>query len=230
MLKSVAANLNNSKQFGLYEIGRTYIRGKEFFPREEKFICGVVVNKTFYDALGTLQSFLSQFQSTKVRVENMTSPPPYAHPSKCAVIKCGNIEIAAVYELHPQVLKNFDIKAAVSAFEINFTRLAGMKSDFSYTPLPKFPGIEIDVSVLVNKKTPAREIFELIRHSDQQLIKNISLIDIFEDKSLGEDKKSFTFRALLQSPDRTLTDTEMKTVQEKMFKSLRSAGFAIRGL
>lgn len=233
LLKSAVLNLYSRGNFKIYEIGRTYIKTTGIFPLEEKFIAGVIAKQSieiFYDALGALQSFIEQF-GAKGRVEECKNPPPYAHPSKCAEIKIAGKEIAVVYEVHPQVLKNFGIKAEVGAFEINFTQLvAAGQNERAYRPIPRFPGIEIDVSVLVPKRTTVREILELIHHIDTALIANLKLIDIFEDKSLGPDKKSFTFRILLQSPDRTLTDEEMKQVQERIFKTLTNSGFAIRGL
>ncbi|MBI2453736.1 hypothetical protein HYV58_00990 [Candidatus Peregrinibacteria bacterium] len=139
-------------------------------------------------------------------------------------------EIAAAYEIHPQVLKNFGIHVPAAAFEINFTRFSALPEPaFAYRPLPRYPGIEIDVSVLIPRRTEVRLAEEIIRRADQKLIAKVALIDIFEDASLGDGKKSFTFRILLQSPERTLTDAEMKQVQEKIFEGLKKAGFAIRG-
>ncbi len=232
MLKSAAIALYSRDSLRLYEVGRTYIKGKEYFPREEKFICGMIVRPSsqeiFYGALGALQIFLDQF-GAKTRTDVAATPPPYSHPSKCASVKSAGQEVAVVYEVHPQVLKNFGIRAPTSAFEINFTRLAGLgQIDRTYHPLPRFPGIEIDISVLAPKQTQVRNVLELIRRT-APLIANVSLIDIFEDKSLGADKKSLTYRVLLQSPDRTLTDEEMKAVQSQIFVALRGSGFIIRG-
>lgn len=225
LLKAATSTLNTRDEFKLYEIGRTYIKGSDF-PLEEKFICGIVVGG-FYEGLGAAQSFLKLFRAKNTHTEIADKVPPYAHPSKCASI---GKDIAIVYEVHPQVLQNFGIKKPITAFEINFTKLvASGRKEVEFTPLPRFPGIEIDVSVLTEAKTPLREIMELIRRADNKLIANISLVDIFQDKSLGEGKKSFTVRVLLQSPDRTLTDDEMKTVQERIFGNLKSAGFSIRG-
>lgn len=225
LLKAATSTLNTCDEFKLYEIGRTYIKGADF-PMEEKFICGIVVGE-FDEGLGAAQSFLKLFRAKNTHTEIANKVPPYAHPSKCA--KIGK-DIAIVYEVHPQVMQNFGIKKPITAFEINFTKLVESgRKEVEFTPLPRFPGIGIDVSVLVEARTPLREIMELIRRADNKLIANISLVDIFEDKSLGEGKKSFTVRILLQSPDRTLTDDEMKTVQERIFGNLRNCGFAIRG-
>lgn len=236
MLKAVAQNLKWKEKFKIYEIGRSYIKQNNYFPLEEKFICGIIVRpendkEIFYDALGALQSFLEKFGAKDFQIEKAVSEntPPYSHPSKCAVVKYRGKEIAVIYEIHPQILKT--PKTVCAAFEINFTRLvAAGQTEHFYKPIPRFPGIEIDISVLAPKNIETRQIFELIKRADNVLIANISLIDIFSGKSLGEDKKSFTFRVLLQSPDRTLTDAEMKQIQEKIFALLQKAGFSIRGL
>lgn len=255
LLKAVAQNITRKDEFKIYEVGRTYVKAAEDlayrqagsrgqqriagteFPREEKFICGVIVQKkprgeVFYDALGALKTFLDYFQVKQYETTPAETPPPYAHPSKCATVKLENQEIATVYELHPQVLKNFDIAISVAAFEINFTTLVTTgQREVKYTLLPRFPGISIDISVVVPKRTPLREMNELIRHAEQNLIASIGMVgEPFEDKSLGEDKKSVTIHVLLQSPDRTLTDDEMKEVQNRIFETLKESGFAIRGL
>lgn len=235
LLKSAAHNLNFRDHFKLYEIGRTYIKQKKYFPLEEKFICVAMVRpengkEVFYDALGAVRAFFDEL-ALKIRTEPAANPPPYAHPGKCADVKISGNQIAAVYEVHPLVLQNFDIKMPIAVFEINFSRLSKLAEQKRiYKSLPRFPGIEIDISVLVPKKTPAREVAELMRKTEQNLIADISLIDIFENKKLGEDKKSFTFRVLLQSPDRTLTDEEMREIQQKIWKTLSGNNFEVRGL
>lgn len=231
LLKSIQLNSRKRDEVKLYEVGRTYIK-KEYFPLEEKFICGAVAHKNskevFYDALGALQTFLKSFH-LRARVDAAKTVPPYAHPGKCASVIVDGKEVAVVFEVHPQILKNFEITVPTAAFELNFTRFAGLKhGDAVYKQLPRFPGIELDVSVLVEKRTSAREVLELIRRTEQTLIADVSLVDIFEDKSLGEGKKSLTFRVLLQSPDRTLTDDEMKTVHARIFEALKGRGFVIR--
>lgn len=233
LLKTTSANIKHKEELKLYEFGNTYIKTDAYFPIEEKFIAAVIVKtgkEIFYEALGACQEFFDKLK-VKTRTIKPANVPPYCHPSKCAVQVCNGQEIAIVFEIHPQILNNLNIDKPCAAFEINFTKLAKLAGkDFSYKPLPKYPGIEIDVSVLVPAATEMRTVHELIAKTDQKLISNIALTDLFQDKSLGEGKKSFTFRILLQSPDRTLTNEEMKIAQEAIFKTLQNNKFTIRGL
>ncbi|PIQ77879.1 phenylalanine--tRNA ligase subunit beta [Candidatus Peregrinibacteria bacterium CG11_big_fil_rev_8_21_14_0_20_46_8] len=235
LLRAAHHNIKYRDAFSLYEIGRTYIEDSNYFPKEETFAGGIFIDpakkgEIFYNALGAVQEFLARFNASKFRVQEAQSVPPYAHPKKCAEVRIGKEVIGTLYEIHPQVLKNFGIEIAISAFEINLAKLIALDSNIrTFHPLPRFPGIEFDISVLVEKRTPVREIYEIIRKPDNKLLQSVKLIDIFTGPQLGSGKKSFTFRLLLQSEERTLTDEDMQQVQERVYGAITSANFEIRG-
>jgi len=236
LLKNVAANLRYFPGFGLYEIGRTYKEIGEFFPLEEKWIAGAVVlsKKTkleaFYDVKSIVYNFLKQFSGYDVKISKAENGPSYAHPSRVANVKVRNEEVGRLFEVHPQVLKNFDIDAKVAIFEINFTKIAGIQEPLTkYSQLPKFQGLDIDISVVVDKKKTVAEVENEIEKADKSLIKRINLFDIYEGEHVEKDKKAFAFRVLLQADDRTLTDEEMSGVQKKIFHNLEKIGGVIRG-
>lgn len=240
MLKNVAENLKSFPEFKIYEIGRTYRNLQEYFPIEEKFICGMVVEsgkktgEVFYDAKGALEKLLSYYNNTSFEMRKGESHCPCAHPAKYAswYDKATGEEIARVYELHPLVAKNFDLEnARIGVFEVNFTLLAakGFKQS-KYRPLAKYPEINFDVSVIVDKKTEIGALENLIRKADRALIRAVSLFDLYAGTSIGEDRKAAAFKITLQSDDRTLTDEEMKRVQQQIFKNLQENGGQIRGL
>jgi phenylalanyl-tRNA synthetase beta chain len=240
MLKNVITNLKNFQEFKIFEIGRTYQDLQEYFPIEEKKICGMIVRQktnngnTFLDAKGALEKLLEMLRAPKLTLEKGGSLCTYAHPAKYAsyTLTGTGEEIARVFEIHPQVLKNYDLeKINICAFEINFTRLvANIQAENRYRPLPKFPGIEIDVSVLVNKKTEVGGLICLLGETNPALVKEVKLFDIYEGESIPEGKKALAFKVILRSDDRTLTDVDMKTVQQEIFRTLREAGGEIRGL
>lgn len=240
ILKNVAENLKSHSEFKIYEIGRTYQDLQEYFPIEEKKICGVVVKgiktkeEVFYAAKGALEKLLSFYNTSGLEMEKGQALCTYAHPNKYAAymdVKTGE-EIARVYELHPVVAKNYEVDSAkIAAFEINFTKLAALGSkEIKYKPMPKYPGITIDISVVINKNTEIGALQKAILTTDRTLIRNIELFDLYEGTNIPEDKKAAAFQVTLRADDRTLTDAEMKTVQQKIFTNLREIGGEIRGL
>ncbi|HLG26089.1 MAG TPA: phenylalanine--tRNA ligase subunit beta [Candidatus Gracilibacteria bacterium] len=239
LLKNVAHNLKYSPEFRLYEVGRTYEDLQEYFPLEQKKICGVVVKdkKTkdvFYEAKGLLETFLGAFQTAGIEMKKGESLCPYAHPNKYAgyYLKKDGSELARVFEVHPLVAKNYDLEnVKIAAFEINFSLLASLgQRETKYKSLPKFPGIDFDISVLVDDTIEIGGIEKALRESDRKLVKKVELFDLYRGANVPEGKKSLAFRIGLRADDRTLTDAEMKEVQEKIFGELAKMGGEIRGL
>ncbi|MFC1810911.1 phenylalanine--tRNA ligase subunit beta [Patescibacteria group bacterium] len=236
LIKNVRDNLRYFDSFRLFEVGRTYIDEGKYFPLEEKWIGGMIVLpkkakvEVFYDAKAIVEGFLKNFSSKDVEFEEAIKPPSFVHPSRTAKVKFGGELIGGVGEVHPQVLKNWDIDAKVAMFEFNFTKLAALEQEFvKYKPLPKFPGIEIDISVVIDRDRKVAEIDNVIREADPKLIENIKLFDIYEGENIESDKKALAFRILLQAADRTLTDDEMAKVQKRIFSNLEKLGGTIRG-
>ncbi|OGJ51317.1 phenylalanine--tRNA ligase subunit beta [Candidatus Peregrinibacteria bacterium RIFOXYB2_FULL_33_20] len=237
LLKSVFQNQKYQEEFKIFEIGRTYIETGEFMPKEEKNIGAIIANQSknykkeiFYEAKGAVEIFLRIFAVKGARIVSAKNPPTYAHPKKCAEIMIGKDNFGYVYCLNPVVKKNYELEGEVAAFELNLSKLAQLGESLAkYKPLPKYPGINIDVSVVIHKAKTIAEITEVIRKADKVLIKDIKLFDVYEDKNLGDDKKALAFSILLQAEDRTLTDEEMVRVQSQVFKDLENIGGVIRG-
>ncbi len=238
LLKNVGFNLKYFDEFKIYEVGRTYEDLQEFFPIEEKKIAGFVVKKKFkgeifYEAKADLESFLSFFAVGRLEFRKGETLCPYAHPVRFGGYydkKTGE-EIARVFELHPLVAHNYDLKnVKIAGFEVNFSKLSklGLKK-LSYSAIAKYPGISIDVSVLLDKEKVMRDVILAILKSDS-LIRDVSLFDFYEGENIPKGKKAVAFKVLLQSDERTLSDKDMKVVQEKIFRNLKEIGGEIRGI
>jgi len=237
LLKNVVSNLRFSNKFKLFEIGRTYLETGEYFPLEEKWIGGVIVEKgkceksLFYNAKSIVEEFLTKFLKRDFEILKSKNEPSYAHPSRSASIMVNGEVVGEVSEVNPIVLKNFGIEANAAVFELNFTKLAALEQHAKkYEPIPKFPGMAIDVSVVVDKKLKSAQIEKAIKQAEKELITKVKLFDIYEGETIGHDKKSLAYSILLQAKDRTLTDEEMLKIQQKIFENLKSIGGVIRGM
>ncbi len=244
LLKNIADNLRFKKELAIYEIGRTYNEEREFFPREEIFVTGAIVtqqnstrygNSNFLAAKGVVDAYSKILNISLQGWEKGTTYCPTAHPNRYAELRTagaaleGESGFAKIYALHPEIAGAYDLPSNIALFEINLTRvLREPIADTRFTAIPKFPGIELDIAILIDKKIPAATLEKAIRETSPLLIKRAHLFDQYEGSNIETDKKSLAFNVLLQSDERTLTDEDMTTAQKQITKKLEEFGGIVR--
>jgi phenylalanyl-tRNA synthetase beta chain len=234
LLKTIHSNTKNHPEFKLYEIGRTYKDIGEFFPLEEKWVCGAIHNtdkNKFYQAKGAAEAILRYLKIPFYKLIP-SCEIPYAHPNESITIMAPTGEtLGMIFTLHPQTAKNFSLQSNPTLFELNFSALINLaKKGRSFKDLPKFPGTLLDISVLVDKTIEIGTLKNAIEKADKSLIKSVELFDLYEGDNIAADKKSVAFKITLQAEDRTLKDEDMKRIQEQIFSNLQKLGGKIRGL
>ncbi|MBI2613387.1 MAG: phenylalanine--tRNA ligase subunit beta [Candidatus Levybacteria bacterium] len=96
-------------------------------------------------------------------------------------------------------------------FELNYSELIKkINPDKKFIPLPKYPPIVEDLSIISDAKTS--EIIDEIK-KQSSIIVNVSLLDQFED--------SRTFHIVYQDENKNLTGEEVAKIREKLLKSLK---------
>jgi len=233
LLAVIAENCRQMEEIKIFEFGRTYREVGTFMPLEEKRLTAIIAKKgeTFYEAKGALETFFKVFRVNNYELKPTKDPLSYAHPNKSLDILIDGEIIGAIFTVHPAVTESFDIALEVGLFTVNFTKLVkfGRKLQ-KFTPLPKFPGMEFDVSVLVDKKTTVQSVETAIKDADKDgLLKTIKLFDVYSGKNIPDDKKSLSFRIGMMHADRTLTDAEFQKLKSAVFLALESTGGKIRG-
>lgn len=169
---------------------------------------------------------------------------PFTDPSVQIEIKFGDdwMEILGSGLVHTQVLRNLNIDPEIYngwAFGIGIERLAMVKMDIpdirifwsedprvtsqfkdidsKFKEVSKYPETFRDISFLIDKNINLNNYFEIVRDFAENLIEEVKLIDQFEnDKKFGEGKKSYTFRIIYRSHERTLTNEEVNIIQDKI--------------
>ena len=124
--------------------------------------------------------------------------------------------------VHPTILKKIDKKANVVFAEIDVRAFSAIKAnDIKYDEPSKFPGIEIDLSFVTDKFAP---IGEAVKAADCALIKDIQVVDTYED----ENGKSITVRLFFVHPEKTLTRDEVMNIVNSIIDSLEAKGIALK--
>ena len=151
------------------------------------------------------------------------------------------MEVNGAGLVHPQVLKNFGIDPEIyNGWAFGFgDRLAMVKMEISdirilwsddpritsqfkdinskYKEVTKYPETSRDISFIIDKNINLNNYYEIVRDFAENLIEEVKLVDEYEDeKKFGKDKKSYTFRIVYRSPERTLTNEEINVIQEEI--------------
>ena len=78
------------------------------------------------------------------------------------------------------------------------------------------PVVERDFAFLFSKNIKAVEIINKIKKIDKQLIKKVTIFDVFEGNTFPENMKSIAFRVILQPIQQTFTDKEIENISTKI--------------
>ena len=143
----------------------------------------------------------------------------------------NNQKIAQLGILGKNILKQHDIQADVYYADIHWTLLlnAIKKHKVSYTPLPKFPEVKRDLALLVDKEVTFSAIEMWARRTEKELLKAVSIFDVYEGQHLPEGKKSYAVSFLLRDDSKTLNDKQIEKVMEKLIHAFkRELGAQIR--
>ena len=94
-----------------------------------------------------------------------------------------------------------------------------------FKELNKFPEIERDLALLVNKNMTAKEIYNIILEFKQKnkvgILKKIDLFDVYEGKNLDGNLESMGYKLIFRASDRTLKDEEINLIMENMISFLK---------
>lgn len=140
------------------------------------------------------------------------------------------VELGTLGELHPQVLRNYDIDGRVSAFELDIdaVTMAGA-ADVRFADLPRYPAVTRDVAVVLPASVEVSAIRDLIASSAGALGAAVDLFDVYQGPPVPEGKRSTAWRVTYRSGERSLTDAEVDEVHARVRAVLeRELGAALR--
>jgi phenylalanyl-tRNA synthetase alpha chain len=86
-----------------------------------------------------------------------------------------------------------------------------------FVEVSKYPPVIRDISFLVPKTFSPNDYFDLVRDIAGDLVEQVELIDEYEnDAKFGAEKKSYAYRIIYRSSDRTLTNDEVDILHKKI--------------
>lgn len=223
MLETLSRNYNYRTKSGkFFELGRVYMPNeKGELPDEPRtLMIGMYNDVDFFDIKGVCEEMFAQLHITDVEYERLTDNPVY-HPGRSAVIKVNGKNLGVIGEVHPSVLRNFEIGVKAYIGELDFTAIFNAANrDVKYTSLTKFPAVTRDFSIVCNIETPVAEIEKVMKKAGGKLLSKLELNDVYTGSQIPEGKKSVMYKAEFKAPDRSLTGEEADNLHAKIVKNL----------
>jgi phenylalanyl-tRNA synthetase beta chain len=123
-------------------------------------------------------------------------------------------------QLHPEVCEQLELPQ-VFVFELDFEKL------LEYAPrqikaysLPRFPAVERDVAIVVDRDFASQQIISWIKNLGENLIEHVEVFDQYRGAPIPEGKKSLAYKVSYRAEDRTLTDAEINLLHQSLVERL----------
>jgi len=246
LLRAVSRNQRHGvPDVHLYELGTTFVAAdgaKQ--PRESQRLGGVLtgswvrqgwsepsVTLGFFDGKGVLESLFDALHVSDWSVRSETFA--WLQPGRSAEVLCGREVIGCLGEVDEAVLDAYDATGPVVIFELDVDGIerAAASAAIAYRDIPRFPGVTLDLALVVDEGIEAEKLRVQIESADGALLESVRLFDVFRDppgidpdaRRLPVGRKSLAFSLVYRAADRTLTDADVRPVQKKLVRRVCAA-------
>ena len=228
-LCQVSKNTDYSDGFAVFEIGRIFdgVDGNNMCRESKKLAVTLFDRKKTAEELylklrDILAVLTDDIKHTSLSFKAAEAAHSYEHPKNLNTVICAGSEIGIMGVVHPSVMKKLSKKGAAVFAEIDIARFADIEdAGINYSEPSRFPEMEIDISFVSAVFAP---IGEAIKKAGCEWIKNVKLIDTYED----ENGKSITVRIYFSHPERTLAKEEVMKVVDGIVETLRAEGIMMK--
>jgi len=234
MLTSLATNYNRkNKNVRLYEIGNIYIPKAlpltELPDERTQFTLGMYGDGDFFTMKGVVEEFFEKAGLDGRITYDPEDKKPFLHPGRQADIIYDGVKVGYLGEVHPQVCENYNIGDRVYYADIDMPYIVEHACfDKKYEGIAKFPTSTRDISLVVDKEVLIGTMENAIIKKGGKLLESCELFDIYEGEQVGEGKKSVAFSLVFRAKDRTLSDTEISEIMDKILAELTGLGAVLR--
>lgn len=131
---------------------------------------------------------------------------PRWHGTRTACVVWNGTTVGRIGEVSAETQAAFGVDRRVMLATLDLEALfPAMRRTSRYTPVPEFPAMTRDISVMLPERTPFADVAAALSSG---LVRSVRLADIYRGNGVPEGKKSVTLSLVLRADDRTLTGTE----------------------
>ena len=235
LLESIQRNINHgNRDVSLFELGRVFGGSNAGdLPLEREVMTFAVTGGVlkanhaeaerevdFFDVKGALEAAVEAMNIAPLNFDQ--AEIKHLTPGQSAQVYSQGSSIGSIGRLAEKVSANYKVRQPVYVAEVDLTALLELpEQPVLYSPLPRFPAIVRDVSLLVGRKVSLGEILEAIEQQQAAHFMGAQLVGTYEGEGIAEDKRSMTIRFEYRAAERTLRDDEVDAIHWPLVESLK---------
>ncbi len=238
MLETLSLNYKNrNAAVALYEIGKEYLpTAPDKLPEEpDRLTIGMYGDDAdFFTLKGMVETILETAGLHDCTYKACGTDAPFGeicalHPGRSAVIYAGETPIGYLGEVHPTVQKNYEIGTRTYVAKLLIDEMQPLaQTEITYQPLPKFPAITRDLSLVCADKVPVGDLQAAMKKAVGNILEQITLFDVYKGEQIAAGMKSVSFSIRMRSHEGTLTDEQADAAMKRVLKALKEHGATLR--
>jgi len=243
LIRQAVSNQDRFDAVDLFEVGRTYHKDgkKDEIATEKRWLSFLSLSKSKTNDLHSIenefvtlrQKLAEVFESLNLRSGNFQKfTASYLHPNAGLVYEIENQTLAEFGILHSRYSDSYGLKKRAFVGKINLLALVELwerENQKSHFKAPSsFPQGQLDLSILLEEKEPTEKYLNLVLGLKIPELESGFVQTIFRGESIGENKKSVTYRFKLMSYDKTFTQERFKELSDNLVELAKSSGFQMR--
>ncbi len=232
-IEALSYNVNRKQSnLKMFEFGKDYIKNNNKYIEEEKLCLFITGNKSsknwnktlhksdFYYVKGVVSSIIDRLNLSKAN----SKPTIDKNLKDGETLILNDKPLVSFGFISQNSLDVFDIEQEVYYVEFNWGNVLDSinKGPVLFQEIPKFPEVSRDLSILIDEDTSFESIYNSAYKANKNLIKNISLFDVYIGNNIPKNKKSYGLNFKISDKSKTLSDNEidhlMKNVTNNLIK------------
>jgi phenylalanyl-tRNA synthetase beta chain len=235
LLNSIRHNFNQGiRDVSLFETGRVFAASsKGELPLEREAIALVATGGAmeadraqpsreldFFDLKGAAEAAVDAMNLSEL--EHKAGDVKHLRPGQSAKIFSDSIEVGTIGRLSETIAGKYKFRQPVFVAELDLTALLETAGrPVLYSPLPRFPSIVRDVSLLVDRRVSVADLMGAVRNLETQYFVGVTFVGTYEGEGIADDKRSVTLRFEYRADDRTLRDEDVDQAHWPLVQSLQ---------
>lgn len=236
MLATLERNVNRGqKNLRLFEIGKSY-EMREGKPVETRILTlgatGLARDKTIYEEarefmFADLKGDLDGVGELARGFDWRPGGPDWLIANRAAQIRLASepqTKLGVAGAISRRAAETFKLRQEVFVAELRLDSFLAAseatRAAWCYRPLPRFPAVERDFSLLLAEGTTFREVAEAVRAVGIEALEHIEPVDIYRNAHVAAGKYSLLIRCRFQSAQSTLTEAQLADFSRRIVSAL----------